>query len=60
MEKVSIKNLSGEGITLAAVIHFPAGFDAGAQYPAIVVSHPGGGVFPNGWENTVQDAGVLK
>ncbi len=44
MEKVSIKNLNGQGITLAAVIHFPADFDAGAKYPAIVVSHPGGGV----------------
>lgn len=44
MSHVTFKNLNGQGITMAAVIHFPAGFDAGKQYPAVVVSHPGGGV----------------
>lgn len=44
MTKVTFKNLNGQGITLAAVIHFPEGFDTGKKYPAIVVSHPGGGV----------------
>lgn len=29
---------------MAAVINFPEGFDEGRKYPAIVVSHPGGGV----------------
>ena len=29
---------------MAAVVNFPEGFDQTKQYPAIVVSHPGGGV----------------
>jgi hypothetical protein len=44
MPNVSFKNLNGQGVTLAANVHFPAGFDDSKQYPAIVVSHPGGGV----------------
>ncbi|WP_049056954.1 alpha/beta hydrolase, partial [Achromobacter xylosoxidans] len=44
MSNVTFKNLNGQGITMAAIINFPAGFDASKQYPAIVVSHPGGGV----------------
>lgn len=44
MQKVSIPTLNGQGITLAALIHQPAGFDASKQYPIIVVAHPGGGV----------------
>ncbi|MFK8331792.1 alpha/beta hydrolase [Pseudomonas sp. BJa5] len=44
MHNVTIPTLNGHGITLAAVIHQPAGFDTGKQYPAIVVAHPGGGV----------------
>jgi uncharacterized protein len=44
MQKVSFKNLNGQGITIAAVIHFPEGFDQGKRYPAVVVAHPGGGV----------------
>ncbi|MDO5624934.1 MAG: alpha/beta hydrolase [Pseudomonadota bacterium] len=44
MPNVSFKNLNGQGITMAAVIHFPAGFDESKKYPAVVVSHPGGGV----------------
>lgn len=41
---VSFKNLNGQGITMAATLHFPAAFDESKQYPAVVVSHPGGGV----------------
>ncbi|WP_071872197.1 alpha/beta hydrolase [Atopomonas hussainii] len=44
MQKVSIPTLNGQGITIAAVIHQPANFDANNEYPAIVVAHPGGGV----------------
>ncbi|MFB9123492.1 alpha/beta hydrolase [Paraburkholderia dipogonis] len=44
MQKVNFKNLNGQGITMAAVINFPADFDQGKKYAAIVVSHPGGGV----------------
>ncbi|MBV8622478.1 MAG: alpha/beta hydrolase [Herbaspirillum sp.] len=44
MSNVTFKNLNGQGITMAAVVHFPAGFDASKKYPAVVVSHPGGGV----------------
>lgn len=44
MQKVNFKNLNGQGVTIAAVIHVPAGFDSNAKYPAVVVAHPGGGV----------------
>ncbi|MDZ3992235.1 alpha/beta hydrolase [Pseudomonas sp. Teo4] len=44
MRNVSINNLNGQGITLAAIIHEPVGFDEGKQYPAVVIAHPGGGV----------------
>lgn len=44
MKTVSLPNTNGLNITIAAVISFPAGFDEDKQYPAIVVSHPGGGV----------------
>ena len=44
MQKVNFKNLNGQGVTLAAVIHVPAGFDSSTKYPAVVVAHPGGGV----------------
>lgn len=44
MKKVNFKNLNGQGITMAAVINFPQNFDETSQYPAIVVTHPGGGV----------------
>ncbi|WP_025778269.1 alpha/beta hydrolase [Brevibacterium sp. VCM10] len=43
-ENIDIKTLNGYGTTLAAVINFPQDFDSTKQYPAIVVSHPGGGV----------------
>ncbi|MGF6211226.1 alpha/beta hydrolase [Comamonas sp. 4034] len=42
--KVTFKNLNGQGVMMAAVIHFPTGFDEALKYPAVVVSHPGGGV----------------
>ena len=44
MSNVTFKNHNGQGITMAAVINFPAGFDESKKYPAVVVSHPGGGV----------------
>ncbi|MDH0895420.1 MULTISPECIES: alpha/beta hydrolase [unclassified Pseudomonas] len=44
MPNVTFKNLNGQGITMAAAINFPAGFDDTRKYPAVVVSHPGGGV----------------
>nr|WP_265533590.1 alpha/beta hydrolase [Pseudomonas saponiphila] len=44
MQNVYIQTLNGQGVTIAAVIYQPAGFDAGKQYPAIVIAHPGGGV----------------
>ncbi|MBQ3302886.1 MAG: alpha/beta hydrolase, partial [Eggerthellaceae bacterium] len=43
-KKISIINRNGNGVTLSAVINYPEGFDAGKRYPAVVVSHPGGGV----------------
>ena len=44
MSHVTFQNHNGQGITMAAIIHFPAGFEEARRYPAIVVSHPGGGV----------------
>ena len=44
MKKVSIENRNGENITVSAVINFPPGFEESKKYPAIVVTHPGGGV----------------
>lgn len=44
MQKVTFPNTNGLDITLAGVINFPDGFDASQTYPAVVVSHPGGGV----------------
>ncbi|MDK7146638.1 alpha/beta hydrolase [Corynebacterium pseudokroppenstedtii] len=41
---ISIKTLNGYDTILSAVINFPPEFDASQTYPAIVVSHPGGGV----------------
>lgn len=43
-EKVNFKNSNNGNITMAAIIFRPEGFDASNQYPAIVVTHPGGGV----------------
>lgn len=44
MSHVTFPNHNGQGITLAAIVHFPPHFDDRKQYPAVVVSHPGGGV----------------
>ena len=44
MGKISFKNSNNPTITMAAVINFPDDFDEGKAYPAIVISHPGGGV----------------
>ncbi|MGV9408817.1 alpha/beta hydrolase [Nocardia sp. NPDC003693] len=39
-----IETFNGYGTTLAAVTYLPPEFDEHKSYPAIVVSHPGGGV----------------
>ena len=44
MNKISINSKNGQNIVIAAVINFPAGFSESKTYPAIVVTHPGGGV----------------
>jgi len=44
MGKISFTNSNNPAIIMSAVINFPAGFDEKKRYPAIVVSHPGGGV----------------
>ncbi|MGE0847543.1 MAG: alpha/beta hydrolase [Flavobacteriaceae bacterium] len=44
MGKVSFTNSNNPTIAMSAVVNFPEGFDEGGSYPAIVVSHPGGGV----------------
>lgn len=44
MGKVSFANSNNKTIAMSAVINFPSGFDEKRSYPAIVVSHPGGGV----------------
>lgn len=43
-KKINFKNSNDANITMAAIINFPEGFDQQKKYPAIVVSHPGGGV----------------
>ena len=44
MKKISIPNTNGLNFSIAAVINFPPAFDEKKIYPALVVSHPGGGV----------------
>ncbi|EKU76923.1 MULTISPECIES: alpha/beta hydrolase [Sphingobium] len=44
MSKISFANSNNPSIAMSAVINLPEGFDATRRYPAIVVSHPGGGV----------------
>ncbi|MCB1446502.1 MAG: alpha/beta hydrolase [Rhizobiaceae bacterium] len=44
MQKISFTNSNNPTITMSAVINFPAGFSENRSYPAVVVSHPGGGV----------------
>ncbi|MFT4154341.1 alpha/beta hydrolase [Parafilimonas sp.] len=43
-QKVNFRNSNNGNITMVAVIFFPEGFDETNKYPAIVVTHPGGGV----------------
>lgn len=43
-QKINFKNSNNNSITMSAVINLPKGFDESKKYPAIVVSHPGGGV----------------
>ncbi|MBF7688148.1 alpha/beta hydrolase [Acinetobacter rathckeae] len=44
MKTVRFLNTNGQNITIAANIYYPTSFDASNKYPAIVVTHPGGGV----------------
>lgn len=44
MGKISFRNTNNPTITMSAVINFPEGFDEKGSYPAVIVSHPGGGV----------------
>lgn len=44
MKKVSFPNSNNGTIKMAAHLYFPPNFDESASYPAIIVSHPGGGV----------------
>ena len=43
-KSIRFPSLNGQSITIAAVINFPNGFDDSLSYPALVVTHPGGGV----------------
>ncbi|MCH3921875.1 alpha/beta hydrolase [Limosilactobacillus sp.] len=44
MKKVSFYNYNGQGITMVANVFFPPEFDEKKQYPAIIFTHPAGGV----------------
>lgn len=44
MTKISFPNSNNRSIAMSAVINFPEGFDENRTYPAVIVSHPGGGV----------------
>ena len=44
MKKVTYLNRNGQNITVSAFLNFPRAFDESQKYPAIVVTHPGGGV----------------
>lgn len=43
-KKITFPNSNNTGITMSAILHLPEGFDESKKYPAIVVTHPGGGV----------------
>ncbi|MFT3904376.1 MAG: alpha/beta hydrolase [Niabella sp.] len=43
-QKVNFRNSNNGNITMAAILFFPEGFSEANKYPAIVVTHPGGGV----------------
>jgi fermentation-respiration switch protein FrsA (DUF1100 family) len=44
MNKISFPNSNNRTIAMSAVIHLPKDFDGSRTYPAVVISHPGGGV----------------
>ena len=44
MTKISFPNSNNPTIVMSAVINFPDGFDEAKTWPAVIVSHPGGGV----------------
>lgn len=44
MDTIQIQTHNGYGTTLAANLYLPEDFDPSLSYPAVVVSHPGGGV----------------
>lgn len=44
MGKTRFPNSNNPAISMSAIVHHPEGFDEGRRYPAIVVTHPGGGV----------------
>lgn len=44
MTRITFPNSNNSAIEMAAILHMPEGFDDTQKYPAIVVTHPGGGV----------------
>ncbi|MEQ8278270.1 MAG: alpha/beta hydrolase [Deltaproteobacteria bacterium] len=44
MSKITFQNTNNPSITMSAIIELPPQFDETQVYPAVVVSHPGGGV----------------
>ena len=44
MTRISFPNSNAPAIEMAAILNLPEGFDDTRRYPAIVVTHPGGGV----------------
>ena len=42
MTKITFANTNNPNVEMSAILNLPEGFDEGAKYPAIVVSHPGG------------------
>jgi uncharacterized protein len=44
MKKASFPSRNGQNIIISATLNSPQGFDESTRYPAVVVSHPGGGV----------------
>ncbi|OOY21070.1 hypothetical protein BMI86_00315 [Thioclava sp. DLFJ5-1] len=44
MTKISFANSNNPDIEMSAILNLPEGFDETRKYPAIVVTHPGGGV----------------
>ncbi len=44
LKKVNFQSRNGQNITISAILNFPEGFKESRRSPAIVVTHPGGGV----------------